>query len=125
MSHLETTFDFEMQKRNTSHFELLEKRKVEWNELLEGAKQAYENLKFLNDKGLNIELKNCVEFSNELYLKGRFPAITFSRNLIDITKRASEETIAVSSLGAGFPLMGEKHTYESFVKKIISLFYTF
>ena len=120
MNGLEAVFDTEMSKRNTLHFQLIEKRKSEWNELLEGAKQAFEKLKFLNDKkGLTIELKNCVEFNNDMYSKSYFPAVTFKNRCVNITKRASQETIFVCSLGAGFPLMGEKHTYESFIKKLI------
>lgn len=115
---LEKLFDNEHKKaedKTTAYEKELINR---WNEHMKGANLIMEKLAFLPPR-FKLKLK-FHDFSIENCKQSYYPAVMLfvGGNLTNISKYGNEgEGIGVSGFGL-FPLMGEAHTFESFIKKI-------
>ena len=88
-----------------------------WESNFKGVGEILENLeKTLKEKGYRVTTENYHPFDFEKANKSYYPNVRVD-DVIMVVKSQENDFIGVSSLGK-FPLMGEKHTYESFIKKL-------
>lgn len=116
---LEKVFNTEQEKKNSARNKYVQERETLWNQCLVGAREVYAKLSFLKEKGYSVEIQYDHAFNYDLDSNGRHPNVRVNK-IITIHKHIlDDDCIMVSSLGK-FALMGEKHTYESFIKKLIN-----
>ena len=115
---LETMFNQEINKKQTQSEKYILGLKKNWDKALEGAKETYEKLSFLKDKGYKVKIEHNTEFILSDAQQSYYPNVRVNDTIKISNWNLGSGIIGVSSLGK-FPLMGESHTYESFVKKLI------
>ena len=115
---LKNLFEKEHEKAQASTSKYEQELTERWHEYLKGAKLIMEKLEFLPArfkvaiKGTDFSIENC---RNSSYPK---VLLFVGGSLTNVEKYGTEgDSIGVSGLGL-FPLMGESHTFESFIKKI-------
>ncbi len=115
---LEKLFDNEHKKAEDKTSAYEKELTNRWDEYMKGAKLIMEKLSFLPPR-FKLTLKND-NFSIENCRNDSYPKVMLfvGGSLTNIMKSGNEgDGIGVSGLGL-FPLMGEKHTFESFIEKI-------
>lgn len=119
MENLSDIFDKEKEKKERERSAYVEKLKKNWEEYKRGAEKAFEKLSFLNERGYKIKLL-AGAFNEQDARDDRYPKILV-QDVTHVIKNDyhAEDEIGVSGLGK-FSLSGEVHTYESFIKKLIS-----
>jgi len=115
--NLETIFDNEKAKKDLARENYINGLKVQWDRCLKNAHEVEKKLSFLRQKGYRISIQDDCPFDYSRATNGSFPNVRL--NEVTMINKINENEIGVSGLGK-FPLMGEKHTYESFLKKLLS-----
>lgn len=93
----------------------------QWNDKLKASEVIMDKLSFLRTKGYKVEYENYHAFNMEEYDDNGFPCVRVASIVLVKPIKDDSENIFVMALH-GFPLAGEVHTYESFVKKLINTF---
>ena len=116
---LEELFNKEKSKKDKEKEDWENKLKKQWNTYYDNAKEVMDKLSFLRQKGYVLSYDNFEPFNIKLANKDYYPRVRIN-DFINVTLHKNNdgtEELKVSSLG-NFSLMGEKHSYESFIKKL-------
>jgi hypothetical protein len=120
MNELSKVFETEMSKKQKEVQDWRDKQKLIWDACLKTNEEIMGEISFLKEKGYSITCQNNTPYNHSEAQRGYFPNVRVNKT-ISVSRGYSgkEGYIKVGSLGRQFPLMGEWHTYESFMKKLI------
>lgn len=114
---------FKKEKTEKTDLETTYENKIrkEWNDRLKASEVVMDKVSFLKSKGYKIEYENYHAFDKEKYEDSELPSVRVASIVLVKPIKDGSENILVMALH-GFPLAGEVHTYESFVKKLVKTF---
>lgn len=115
---LENLFNTEKTKKDIQHEKYVNGLKEQWETALAGANIIYDKISFLNNKGYKVEKANCTPFDYSDASNGYYPNVRVNGTTMVQKYNLEDEFIKVSGFGK-FQLMGEKHTFETFIQKLI------
>ncbi len=112
---LELLFNVEYNTQKLKVLSYQEQQKERWDKTLQRMNEIYDNLSFLNSKGIVIEKVCCTEFNQKDASNGFYPYLRLPQFLACMHPIFEDETYLFGfSLGT---LQG-KYNYESFIKTI-------
>lgn len=114
---LEQIFDNEKAKKDLARENYVNGLKEQWSRRLKNAHEVEQKLAFLRKRGYRISIQDDCPFNYERASHGHYPNVRL--NEVTMINKVNKDEIGVSGLGK-FPLMGERHTYESFLRKLLS-----
>jgi len=116
MTKLELLFDIESSKAKLKKLTYREEQIIPWNKHLKRMNEIYDNISFLNKKGIKVEKVCCTEFNKNDADNGFYPYLRLPQFLACMHPIFDDENYTF-----GFSLSGKLDgmcNSETFIKKI-------
>lgn len=115
-SKLELLFNIESNKAKLKTLTYQEKEKERWNRDLKKINEIYDNLCFLNSKGIRVEKVCCTEFNHQDASRGFYPYLRLPQFLACFNAIHDDKDFDFGGRANG--QLDGKFNCESFIKKV-------
>jgi hypothetical protein len=116
---LELLFDIEAGKTKLKNLTFEEQRIETWNKYLKRMNEVYEDISFLNSKGIKVEKVCCTEYNQSDAIRGFYPYLRLPQYHACMHPIFDHEEFTFGFTASGG--LSGMYTVESFIKKICTL----
>jgi hypothetical protein len=118
-TQLESLFNSEYKKVELKKLSFEQQKIDKWNKDLKKINEIYDNLSFLNNKGIKIEKVFCTEFNPEKANRGFYPYLRMPQFMAIFYPIHDNENFDFKG-NANYSLNGN-FNYETFVNKLLQI----